>query len=205
MQFHLDDQHVHLLDLAAGAPVDPARVPPDSKWLLVAGPHSLPRGFVAVATGYNYQLAHALPRGQPVGAASLGGALPNGLVESARGLSAPEGWGRWSDGKQVHLRLASALPPHATVVLTAFAYGPNSGQRFTLHAGAATTGFTLEAQMRRVELYLETDGTVRELAIDVPQPVSPQALGQSADVRALGLGLARIEVLAEQPGSLSAR
>jgi phosphoglycerol transferase len=205
MQFHLDDKQVQLLDLPAGAPVDPWRVAPGSKWLLVAGDHSLPPRFVAVATGYQYQLARAVPRGPQVGAAVLGGALPNGMVESAHGLSDPEGWGRWSDGRQVRIRLGAALPRHAIVVLTASAYGPNSGALFTLHAGGASTGFTLGPQMRRVELYLETDGTVRELAIDVPQPVSPQALGQSADVRALGLGLARIEVLAEQPGTLSAR
>jgi hypothetical protein len=194
MQFHLDDRRVQLLDLPEGAPVDPAQVPPGSKWLLVAGPHALPPGYALVGSGFNYQLAESVPRGRPVGSASLGGALPNGLVASASGLSVPEGWGRWSDGRQVTIRLATPLPRHASVVLTASAYGPNSKLPFTLRAGGGAQQFAVNAQLRPVNLLLETDGHARELTIEVPQPVSPRALGQSMDQRMLGLALSRIEV-----------
>jgi phosphoglycerol transferase len=139
-----------------------------------------------------------VPRGTLVGSALLGGELPDGVVVTAQGLSLPEGSGRWSDGKYVRIRMAKPLPRHGIVVLDAAAYGPNSGLPFTLRAGAASTTFRVGGAMRQVDVRIETDGNVRELEIEVPQPVSPHALGRSDDQRALGIRLARIDVLADQ-------
>jgi hypothetical protein len=48
-------------------------------------------------------------------------------------------------------------------------------------------------------VHLATDGHAHELVIEVPQPVSPHALGLSNDERPLGIGLARIDLLASEP------
>jgi hypothetical protein len=203
MQFHVDDLRVHLLDLPAGMPVDPALVEPGSKWLLVAGQHALPRGFKLVTAGLHYQLAQVLPRGRAVGSARLGGALPNGMVQAAQGLSVPEGWGRWSDGKHVMIHLVTPLPPHATIVLTASAYGPNVKLPFTLRAGGGAVQFSVGTRLRPVDVHVDTDGDAQDLVIDVPQPISPSMLGQSPDQRKLGLALARIDVFENPPDGLS--
>jgi phosphoglycerol transferase len=189
---------VNLLDLPAGAAVDAGKLPPAGKWLLVVGAHRLPPGYAALAATDGYELARAVPNGTLVGSALLGGTLPDGVVEAAHGLSLPEGSGRWSDGKYVRIRLARPLPRHGVVVLDAAAFGPNSKLPFTLRAGGASSTFRVGGGMRQVVVCIETDGDTRDLEIEVPQPISPHALGQSADQRALGIRLARIDVLADQ-------
>lgn len=205
VQFHLDAIQVNLLDLPPGAAVAATQVPADGKWLLAVGDHALPPGFAAVAAKEGFELARAIPRGQLVGSARLGGALPDGVVEAVQGLSIPEGWGRWSDSKHVVIRLSAPLPRHATVVLTAAAYGPNSWLPFTMRVGSGSAAFLVGSSMGQVALRFETDGNARELAIEVPQPVSPHALGKSADERALGIRLARIDVFTDQLSGLSSR
>jgi hypothetical protein len=82
--FHLDAQEPQLLNLKAGAPIEPGQVSPDSKWLLVVGPHAYPATFEPFVTGRDY----VLTRVRALAASGrLGGALPDGLVAGAQGLS----------------------------------------------------------------------------------------------------------------------
>jgi hypothetical protein len=63
-----------------------------------------------------------------------------------------------------------------------------------VRAAAASASFKLADTTQEVAVRLDTDGRQREIVIDVPQPVSPQALGLSGDTRALGLALKKIEI-----------
>jgi phosphoglycerol transferase len=82
--FHLDAQEPQLLNLKAGAPIEPGQVSPDSKWLLVVGPHAYPATFEPFVTGRDYVLTRARAL---AASGRLGGALPDGLVAGAQGLS----------------------------------------------------------------------------------------------------------------------
>jgi phosphoglycerol transferase len=194
--FHLDAQEPQLLNLKAGAPIEPGQVSPASKWLLVVGPHAYPSTFEPFVTGKDYVLTRVRPL---LASGKLGGELPDGMVAAVQGLSDPEGWGRWSVGPRVVIHLTQPLPRDATVVLTGSAFGPNATQPFLLRAGGDSAPFRLGPAPQQTTVHLATDGQAHELVIEVPQPVSPRALGLSNDERPLGIGLARIDLLASEP------
>jgi phosphoglycerol transferase len=204
-QFHLDDKDASLLDLPQGAPIASYQLPAHNKWLVVVGPHALPQGVEPAVTRGAFALVRLAPHGHTIAQAEIGGALPNGMVAGAEGLSTPEGWGRWSDGARVVVHFDRPLPRKGTLVLTALAFGPNTGLPFTLRVGSSATRFRLGAPPQEVALPFDTDGSARSLEIEVPQPTAPSALGGSGDNRKLGIGLAKIEVVSDDGPALSER
>lgn len=196
-QFHIDDKDVTLVDLPKDAAIEPFNLPPRVKWLLVVGKHPLPDGVRPVVATAEYALVRLAPSGPELARAALSAPLGSAsLVGAAEGLSAPESWGRWSDGARVVLHLNQPLPQHAVVMLTAHAFGPNVGQPFTMRAGASEARFTLTGADSAISLRLFTDGSVRTLVIEVPRPTAPAALGQGPDHRKLGIALATIGIAA---------
>jgi len=113
----------------------------------------------------------------------------------AMGLGNREEWGQWSLGREVRIDLKEALPRRFRVTLQALAFG-QSGAPFTLTVGDATGSFVLEDgqfTLASVDFQLEED-EVSSLTIEVPNPVSPESLGQGGDPRTLGIGLRFMEV-----------
>ncbi|QOY93860.1 glycosyltransferase family 39 protein [Massilia sp. UMI-21] len=200
-QFHLDHADMILLDLPDGAPIEAYRLPTAARWLVAVGRHPLPTGMVPALADDAFTIVK-LPRP----ARSLVGEFvfnvapgPGRLVEQADGLSNVEGWGRWSEGRLVRLHFARPLPARLTVVLTAGAFGPNTGLPFILRAGQAETPFRLAWEAREVVLDLDTDGRQQTLVIEVPQPQRPSELGNSTDTRLLGISLTRLRIEARKP------
>lgn len=113
-----------------------------------------------------------------------------------RGLSAPEAWGRWSDGDAVQLVFANCLPQgRYRVALRGHAFGPNVGQAVWLGLGASRASVVLGAEDSDQRVTLENrEACQNTLTIFVPQKVSPKALGLSADNRQLGIGLVRLSL-----------
>jgi phosphoglycerol transferase len=117
---------------------------------------------------------------------------PPPLIRTS-GLSQPETWGSWSDGKVVAIEFP-ALPKRLSLHLRARAYGSNVGQDFVARIGEGTVRFSLgeSFEMKTFEMINPTRSNV--LTIDVPSPISPQELGLSSDARSLGIGLIEVRI-----------
>ena len=61
------------------------------------------------------------------------------LLSGAEGVADIEGFGRWSNAKQVVLHFNAPLPQHAFIVLKAWAYGDNTEFPFTLRIGGSSS------------------------------------------------------------------
>lgn len=199
-QFYIDAPDTGMLALPPDTPLEPYQMPLRNKWLLVIGHHPLPPGYQPLVATPDYTLTRMDTRRQVTGLTRFGQPLRrDGLVDAAEGLSHLENWGRWSDTKRIVLHFSQPLPRHAIIVLKAQAYGPNTGLPFTMHVGADTIRFRVTDLPQDVTLHVETDGSVRSLAIDIPRPTAPHDVSPSIDTRTLGLGLSEIEV--SQPGA----
>jgi phosphoglycerol transferase len=203
IQFHLDESNSALLQLPQDAPVEQYQLPVHNKWLLVLGKHPLPEGLPAVVQNDGYALVHVDIAHRPLGAAALSQPFGHGLIAGAEGLSYAEAWGRWSDAKRVVIRFNQPLPRHLRVVMKVQAYGENTELPFVMHIGGKSERFRVGWYPEEIGLAFETDGTARELAIDVPHPVAPLEHGQP-DVRTLGIGITTIEVGEVERGKLAA-
>jgi hypothetical protein len=203
-QFHLDHAEAALLDLPPDAAIESYQVPVHGKWLLVVGNHALPPTLKPVIATASYKLVRLAPRERRGVVAQMEDPTASGLVAGVEGLSHAEGWGRWSDSKQVVVRFSAPLPRHLTVILTARAFGVNTTLPFTMRVGGERASFRLGGNMQEIALDFETDGTVRELAIEVPRPVSPTSLGHAGDDRALGMAMAAIQIDRREPVVASA-
>jgi len=194
-QFHVDDANSAMLELAPGAPIHSYQLPVRNKWLLVIGQHALPDTVTPVLKTDEYALVRLSDSFTPLGAARLSeppGA--SGLVKDVEGLSMIEGWGRWSDSKQVTLHFNRPLPQQLDVVLKAMAYADNTELPFTMRVGEASAEFGLRGSMQEVRLRFVTDGKQRSLTIDVPKPTSPNIKSGLPDVREIGIGIAEISI-----------
>lgn len=199
-QFHIDSKDIGMLDLPENAPIEAYQVPVRNKWLLVFGKHALPPGLTTVASTPDYALVHLQRDRRVIGAASLNRPFePGGLIASAEGLSSIEGFGRWSDAKEVVLHFNQPLPTHTMVLIKGWAYGDNADKPFMLRIGDTSVPFRMTGTAQEVGLRLDTDGRQTSLTIVVPHPVSPQANGDPRDPRTLGLALADIEISTPAP------
>lgn len=193
-QFHIDHKDTVILDLPDNVPVAAYQMPRHNKWLLVFGRHPLPPGVKPVAATKDYALVRLDNDFRTLGRMHLANAFGSGLIASAEGLSHAETIGRWSDSKRVVLHLNTVLPRRVNVVIRGWAFGDNAEKPFTMRIGDSSGEFRLGGRLEEVGLALDTDGKQRDIVIDVPHPVSPQAYGPSQDSRELGILLQEIEV-----------
>jgi hypothetical protein len=193
-QFQIDHPDSQFLELPGGAPVEAYQLPVRQRWMLVFGHHPLPAGVKPAAQTPDYALIKLSAPRRVLGHASLTEPVGAGLIASVEGLSHIEDFGRWSDAKNVVLHLNQVLPRKVKVLIKGMPYGDNNALPFVLRIGAASASFRLNNGMQEVGLDLDTDGTQRDIVIEVPHPVSPAENGNPADGRKLGIALSEIEV-----------
>lgn len=86
-------------------------------------------------------------------------------------------------------------------MLRGHAFGPNAGQNFVARIGGESRAFVLSAGSDdTVFMEFTNPGGACELTIFIPEPSSPESLGQGEDGRMLGIGLVEIVVF---PGEKS--
>lgn len=193
-QFHFDQPNAATLELMPDAPIDASQLPPNGKWLVVYGKHPLPPGVLPVYTDPDFFVVKLDKRYTVLGHTRFVEPLGSGLVASAEGLSGIEGFGRWSDAKQVVLHLNTDLPRKSIVLIKGMSFGDNAQQQFTMRSGSGSASFRITGSMQDAVVPLETDGKQRTLVIEVPHPVSPADYGTPNDTRKLGIGLAEISI-----------
>jgi hypothetical protein len=203
-QFRIDDKDTSIAVLDGKPVLDQYQIPVREKWLLVLGKYQLPAGLKLVVRNDEFSLASISVKHRPLARASLARPIGQGLIAGAEGLSQAEQWGRWSDTKRVVLHLNQPLPEHARIVLKAQAYGVNAELPFTMHVGGQSAPFRLGWLPQEVGLAFDTDGTQRDVVIDVPQPDKPSSHG-AADTRALGIGICDIEIGVIDQASLAGK
>jgi phosphoglycerol transferase len=160
----------------------------------VYGKHPLPPGVLPVYSDPDFYVVKLDKRYTVLGHTRFVEPLGGGLVASAEGLSGIEGFGRWSDAKQVVLHLNMDLPRKSIVLIKGMSFGDNAQQPFTLRSGSSSALFRISGSMQDAVVPLETDGRQRTLVIEVPHPVSPADYGTPNDTRKLGIGLAEISI-----------
>src|SRR5471030_2499534 len=182
-KFELDDLGPLLLPTPAGAPVAIDTLPAQG-WLLEIGDYAAPPYAVLRTRGAGYSLWRLAPPRQAqrldLRAASLAPVL-----RSSSGLGEAEPWGRWSEGPLVTLNFATPLPPHLILRLSGHAFGPNAGRDVVVRVGAASGVVRLTAQQQKLALALANAGGETTITLQVPQAVSPLALGLGNDGRQL--------------------
>lgn len=193
IKFHLDAPQAKIMVMPDGAPPDVSQA--RTKWLLLVGTHPIPPQLKVRAGAFGYNLIRMDNPVRELGRIDLTSAHPElGMLAAAEGLSVPEPWGRWSDGKVVRLRLAKALPRELIVTLSVRAFGPNAGRDFIFRAGQQEHRFQAEETESKRAFRFDTDGALQELVIIVPQPAPSIVDGKVVDARQMGLGLSEIRI-----------
>ncbi len=118
------------------------------------------------------------------------------------GWSTPEPWGVWSIGHSAHIRIASRDLIGAEDLklrLTAIGFvGPSHPRQVVRMAVNAKPGTTIEfrypdATSQTIEIAIGSGGVgatgAVDVAFDMPDAVSPRALGRGGDDRTLAIGL----------------
>jgi phosphoglycerol transferase len=189
--FLIDDPATKMMTIPAGEPLDLAKLPADYDWALVIGEHSLSPGTRVQYPMDGFLLLNRTNRD----AIRFSRLLLPDTISKVTGLSGYEPIGRWSDGKQVVIEFASPLPKRFQVNIKASAFGPNVNLPFVIHVDSASQPLRLSAAASDVSLTFVTDGTERDIVIDVPQPTSPSELGVSSDTRHLGILLKEVSIV----------
>lgn len=120
------------------------------------------------------------------------------FVRDARGISAPEPWGRWSDAnvdKVVRFEFFSPLPAKFTLVLSAQPFGRNGEQAVLVRIGGQNHSVVLRGGTSETRLPIVLNDHRADAIEFIPQnPVSPQQLGMNGDARKLGIGFVRLRL-----------
>ena len=192
-QFHLDhpDTVWRVIDFG---PIAEHQLPVDKKWMLLLGQYQVPDKVETIVRTPDYAFVR-LPDPEPtVSRALLSEPLDPRVVTGVEGLSHIEAWGRWSDAKRVVIHFARPLPRRAGVVMTVRAFDVNANLPFRMTVGKEVKEFRAGWNDGEMGLHFDTDGAVRSIEIEVPQPVSPEERGRPGDARKLGIGISEITI-----------
>lgn len=194
--FYLDNPNAEKLVLPSFEPIAESSVPADTKWLLVVGSHSLPKNARREAGFGGFALARM---GSNEGLQEIDFTQGSWPGVNAAGLSGPEPWGTWSDGKRVALEFSNPLPREFTLILKGHTIG-NTDQPSTIMVGHQQREIRLPSP-QELALAFSTDGSVHTINFDIPWARPLKELGiVSEDTRRLGIGFVSIRIIGNTPG-----
>lgn len=197
-KFYVDEPALSMIELPPESEFRIEQLPMRHKWLLVMAPNTVPAELAPVLTTPQFSLIKIVAPHRKLAAADFNQAPGTGLIAAIDGVHKIEPWGRWTKDKRVTITLGQPLPKKLSLLLKGQSYGPNAQQDYVLHVGGQQRRFRIGHAPTEVFLRFDTDGRQRTLAIDVPQPVAPRDIENSADDRPLGLGLISLEVGEQQ-------
>jgi hypothetical protein len=209
--FYMRTAENTFISLPNGTRIDPAAIPANIEWLLMLGSYELP--FVPKQSVHipfkngtdNAANSDASASGPAVDAYTLvriasklevnfiSGPLGPFLTK-IEGLSEAESVGRWSTGKEVVLTFSKPLPNRFELVIDAFALGPNVDKAIKLGVNGKQYEMALTGQPSTVTVQVTSDRSDNKITIEIPEPISPKALGSSSDPRTLGVALRHLIV-----------
>jgi phosphoglycerol transferase len=191
--FHLDAKNIQKILVPASQVLNSQSVAPDVRWIIALNDNPLDPSLLG-DLAYDmsgYKIWH-------VGTGSFDVDFSSSTwpeVESVKGLSEAEPFGRWSNGKTVTILFRKDIPADMSLSMTAFAFGPNVGRAFEIQVGDQVKQLKLGKDIAPVTLdYQNIPEHTRSVIITVPQPVSPKDLGMNTDSRELGIGLGTLSI-----------
>jgi len=117
-----------------------------------------------------------------------------GVIQKVDGLSYPEDWGRWSEGKLVKLHFSTQLPAYFVVQLTAHAFGNNINAPIKFSVGEFKTDLFLSEFDKTIEIEVVNPSRSSVMEFHVPNSDSLFSLGTGLDRRNLGIGFVSIKL-----------
>ena len=186
--FYLDSNSASALVLPDGALVDMNQMNTTYDWVVDVGSHEF-KGLSSHVTQLpGFSLHHR------VFEQKVDFTLANwpGILRAATGLSTPETWGTWSNGKQVNLVFEDSFPSTIKLILRAQAFGSNTSLPFTITIGSVTKKVFIP-KLGEYKISFEDVAGSNTISIEIPAPSSPADSG-GQDTRVLGIGLISINV-----------
>ena len=115
--------------------------------------------------------------------------LSSALLEDVDGVSWPEPWGRWTEGKRTRITFSNILPSTFKVVIHGYTLNANAKKPFIARVGNCEQTFFLQTipSKVRLEFTCETRSNFFDLIIE--NPTRPKDIGMNEDTRALGIAL----------------
>ena len=191
--FHIDHPGATTHDLAAGAPFAREDLAPGRDWVLIVGNHALPDDLKPEVKTAEFALLKVQVEHQPLAKFEFNQPI-GGLLARVENMSGPEGWGAWSDGREVRLHFANPLPQKLNILLRANAFPPKTDQEFVLVVGGQRRPFRLTGTAQDRFFQFDTGGAEQVVKIEIPDPVTPRAMGMGPDDRLLGIAFTSIEI-----------
>lgn len=192
--YYLDNPKASLEIIKKDAAFDLSKLPKGKDWILVIGDHELlGKPFYQIPMN-GFTLVRA--SGDSV-VDFRKGAWP-GIIRKVRGLSTPEAWGTWSQSDVVTFEFSGPLPGEFELQFFANAFGPNIDKEFKVSIGDSSADFMLKASNEQKVIRLKNEAGSNILRFEVPNAVSPKALGLSGDDRNLGIGFVEMKILASE-------
>ena len=189
--FYIDNPAASIVEIPTGAPLEPSIIPPGKEWVLLIGDHE-------PLSNVRYQISKtgfSLIKVDDGNLVDFKRSSWPGTITRTSGLSIAEGWGTWSNAKEITLEFTWPLPKEFDLHLKAHAFGPNIDRPFFMSIGRHKKSFRLSSSLQGVSLFFQTDGTEKIIRIEIPTPTSPMALGFSGDKRQLGIGLVELRII----------
>jgi len=118
------------------------------------------------------------------------------FIESVKGLSGPEPWGRWSDGKEVILTFKNPLPEKCELVIRATVLPDNAGRPIPLKVGQWEDDLKITPdpieKSKDYKMKIKNTDQAKEIRITIPNPAQPG----NGDSRTLGIAFISLKILA---------
>ena len=139
--FHLNSKDVEKLLTSAVTPLTTEQIPSRILWIIELGDNPLDAslGGQLVYDMPGYKIWHVGTNG--IDTDFTAPIWPD--VESLRGVSGAEAFGRWSDGKTASILFKHDIPINATLTVSAAAFAQNAGKPFEVKIGDPVQQFTL--------------------------------------------------------------
>lgn len=123
------------------------------------------------------------------------------IVESIKGLSDKETFGRWTDAKlspSAIIEFRTKLPKFFRVELVTGAFETNIGSSVKVKIGNQIKEFIpIDSNPNKYILEFENINDTNQIEIIPPKPISPEELNMSKDQRKLGLSLISLKIIQE--------
>jgi phosphoglycerol transferase len=190
--FQLDVAGPALIPLPDGEPLNLRKLPEEG-WLLLIGGYEPPPYALKRAGGEGFALWQ-LVKPAPNYDIDFRREFPADIISGSSGLGGIEEWGRWSEGGRIELQFAQPLPARLTLRLTAHAFGPNAGKDIVVSVGSRRRILRLSGDWAKQALSFDNPGGENAIVLEIPQPVSPKALGMSGDGRMLGIAVHQMDI-----------
>jgi phosphoglycerol transferase len=189
--YYLDSEKASLRILPEGSALFEKDPYENKGWLLVIGSYQIPANVVTKIAMEQY----ALYRFTREIAVDFRRSIWPGVLSFAGGLSFPESWGTWSDGKKVQLDFVYPLPKRFRLTLKAHPFSSILGRPVVVRMGESKQTFTLNnLGDTLITLEFFNPSLYRSIQLDIQDARSPESLGINADQRALGLGLVDLTI-----------